>query len=81
MNRRLTIGACTIALAAATVVPGVATIGRASPTRSGDPRPIKTLLHSVPTLVHDALDLGSINPLRTLHVAVPTHDPQPERAR
>src|SRR5689334_1649224 len=76
MNRRLTNGACTIALAAATIGPGVGAIGSASPDSAGSSRsstaqPIRTLLHSVPTLVHDALDLGSINPLRTLHVAIP----------
>jgi hypothetical protein len=71
MNRRLTISACTLALAAATIVPGVRSISHASPALTSDPDPIKTLLHSVPTLVHDALDLGAINPLRRLQVVVP----------
>jgi len=82
MNRRLTIGACTVALAAATVVPGVATIGHATPTRTAGPRPIQTLLNSVPRLVRDAIDLGSINPLQTLHVVVPLAIPdQPSLER
>ena len=51
MNRRLTIGACTIALAAGTIVPGVTAIGSASPGQVSSVRPVETLLNSVPKLV------------------------------
>jgi kumamolisin len=79
MMRRLLVSGAVAALGFAGVVPGLAA---AHATPNPDPLAIvatvtKTLADTVPAVVGTATDLGSIAPLRQMHVALPLALPSP----
>ncbi|MGN6473468.1 MAG: protease pro-enzyme activation domain-containing protein [Mycobacteriales bacterium] len=72
MSRRLIVGIALAALACGGIGPSLA----AAPRAAANGQPVHTLadrtLHgTVPALVHAAQDIGSLDPLRTLHVLLP----------
>ncbi|HVV77715.1 MAG TPA: protease pro-enzyme activation domain-containing protein [Mycobacteriales bacterium] len=72
MSRRLLLGA---ALAALTFGSAAPTLAAAPAARATQPiaisQPVRTLLDTVPALVHTSTDLGALSPRRTLHVLLP----------
>ncbi|HEX3899433.1 MAG TPA: S53 family peptidase [Mycobacteriales bacterium] len=79
MIRRLVVASAVVALGLVGVVPGFA----ADHPAAGDPPlPIvgavaMTLANTVPAIVHAATNLGSVDPVRSLHVVLPLALPDP----
>ncbi|HVY09606.1 MAG TPA: S53 family peptidase [Mycobacteriales bacterium] len=76
MSRRFVVGAAAAALAISALAPGVAA-ARAERTAAAHTAGglVRTLLGTVPRLVQEATDLGPLDPLRTLQVALPLELP------
>ena len=67
----MVLGAAVGALTLGSAAPGFAAMPHQPSVAVISPQPIRTLLGTVPQLVRSATDLGSLNPLRTLHVLLP----------
>jgi kumamolisin len=79
-RRRFIVGATLTALAFGGAAPAITpTASAVTAVTPIGPQPLRTLLGTVPRLVHSATDLGALNPLRSLRVLLPLALPR-ERA-